>query len=156
VEAKQVDFIEDRSQPLSSVMTPAHDLITATYPCTLEHANKTLKASKENYLCVVDSDGNLKALTTRADLRKNRDYPKQCKDVRTQSLVVGAAIGSHVTERARAAALVQAGANIIVIDSRMGDTEEQVQMIRWLKQSFPQTDVGGHTHSASSVCAYRD
>jgi IMP dehydrogenase/GMP reductase len=85
VEGKDVDFVEDRSASLSSVMQPLEAVTTCVSPCTLAEANRALKAAKANYLCVVeegghddDGDGgggNLVALTTRKDLIKNRDYP---------------------------------------------------------------------------------
>mmetsp|Transcript_36194 Transcript_36194/g.73634 ORF Transcript_36194/g.73634 Transcript_36194/m.73634 type:complete len:400 (-) Transcript_36194:106-1305(-) len=100
VEGKDVDFAEDRSAPLSSVMQPLESVTTVPSPCTLAEANVALKRAKANYLCVVDEvsgKGNLVALTTRKDLIKNRDYPNALSSGLAQgngsfSLVVGAAI----------------------------------------------------------------
>mmetsp|Transcript_17352 Transcript_17352/g.50644 ORF Transcript_17352/g.50644 Transcript_17352/m.50644 type:complete len:438 (+) Transcript_17352:2-1315(+) len=143
VEGKLADFVEDRSQPLSSIMLSPSQVTTARHPCTLEEAHAALKSSKSNYLCVLDDEGKLKSLSTRIDLVKNRDFPNQCQDPSTQSLVVGAAIGSAPAEQERAQALVAAGVDIIVVDSRHGDTQEQVDMIQWLKATFPTLEVVG-------------
>ena len=205
VESKLVsdDFVENRSQSLKSVMMPLDDVTTAQHPCTLKAANKILKAAKASYLCVVDGSGNLVALTTRADLIKNRDFPRAVKtalspkrrnsgkanigngeysdddDYDLHRLACGAAIelplsknlngstngiaagmspsrsdGIHSPDKtpltdmpddyqARVTALVEAGVDAIVVDSRHGDTDVQVRAVQWLKETYPDIEVVG-------------
>ena len=69
------DFIEDRTKKLSEVMTPLDDLVVGMYPITIDEANRILKESKKGYLPIVDADGNLRALTTRSDMKKNKAFP---------------------------------------------------------------------------------
>jgi len=177
VEGKDVELVEDRSAPLSSVMTPRGELTTCTDPCTLSEANEALKRAKANYLCVVDAQGALRALTTRKDLIKNRDFPQAVTSLPNyhdgngagRSLVVGAAVqlvNKHIHENApaghaageeefqtRARALVSAGADVIVVDSRHGDTAQQVEAIKWLKQTFPGTlEVIGGNVATGAQC----
>jgi IMP dehydrogenase/GMP reductase len=101
VEKKDCDFIEDRSLPLSSVITPVSQMTTCKHPCTLAEANKTLMDAKANYLCVIDEKGRLKALTTRRDLIKNRDYPTATSTDNGNLLMVGAAVSleNHASAR---------------------------------------------------------
>uniref|UniRef100_A0A7S2MCX1 CBS domain-containing protein n=1 Tax=Octactis speculum TaxID=3111310 RepID=A0A7S2MCX1_9STRA len=145
-----LDFVEDRTAPLRSVMKPVEDLATAQWPCTIDEAHDIIKAKKTKYCFVVDEEGRLKALTTRSDVLKNRDFPHQCKNPDTGSLVVGAAVTSD--DRERASELVKAGVDILVIDSRNGDSTEQVTMLLWLKETYPELQViGGNVASVSQV-----
>lgn len=126
--------------------------VTALHPCALDEAYETIKREKAKYLCVVDDQNNLKALTTRADLIKNRDFPMQIKDKNTNSLICGAAVTTGPDGRERADALVGVGVDIIVVDSRNGDTAEQVTMLEWLKATHPGVEVvAGNVASHSQV-----
>ena len=133
------DFELDRSRPLSTIMIPVGEVAKAKAPCSLEEANRILKAEKIKYLPIVDEDMKLVALTTRRDLLKNRDYPRATK--RNGRLIVGAACGCEAEDFERAQMLVAAGADILVLDERNGDTNAQVSMLRRLKESFPEVDV---------------
>ena len=86
---RDTDFVPatDRSQRLASVMTPVERLTVASYPCTLAAANDLLRTSKKGYLPIVDESGALRALTTRTDLLKNRDYPNASKDPASKARV---------------------------------------------------------------------
>mmetsp|Transcript_33669 Transcript_33669/g.88822 ORF Transcript_33669/g.88822 Transcript_33669/m.88822 type:complete len:554 (+) Transcript_33669:79-1740(+) len=138
---RDTDFIEDRNIALSDVMTPASAVATTLHPCTLEEVNVKMMADKVSYLCVVDGEGNLKSLTTRSDLKKNRDYPNQCKNALGQ-LVCGAAVSASASDVIeRAGALATAGVDVIVIDSRNGDTQEQLDVLAWLKANHPSVEV---------------
>jgi len=82
-------------------------------------------------------------LISRSDLLKNRAYPLASKDKTNKQLLVGATIGTKEEDKIRAAALIKAGVDVLVIDSRQGDTTFQAEMIRWLKKNYPKTDVIG-------------
>ncbi|CAM9482628.1 unnamed protein product, partial [Heterosigma akashiwo] len=86
VTKRDTDFLTDRSQPLTAVMTPVAELTCAQHPCDLESANRILKESKKGHLPVIDQDGCLRALTTRMDLIKNNEFPLATKDAATKSL----------------------------------------------------------------------
>lgn len=150
VTGRDVDYIEDRSIKVSEVMTK--ELITAPDGISLSEANEILRQSKKGKLPVVNAAGELVALISRTDLKKARDFPLASKDANKQ-LLVGAAIGTRPNDRDRCRALVEAGADIIVIDSSQGDSMYQHEIIRWIKSSFPQIQViGGNV--VTSLQAY--
>jgi IMP dehydrogenase len=137
------DFIEDRSKRLAEVMTPLEDLVVGMYPITIDEANRILKESKKGYLPIVDADGNLRALTTRTDMKKNKAFPSASRDS-SGKLLVGASVdasGNDDDALDRVAALVSAGCNIIVLDAQNGDNAYQVSLLKSIKATYPSVDV---------------
>ncbi|MBK8205689.1 MAG: IMP dehydrogenase [Planctomycetes bacterium] len=146
---RDVDFENDRSRKLAEVMT--RDLVTAKKGITLVEANELLRHSKKGKLPVVDGQGRLVALTSRRDLRKNRDFPDATKD-EGKNLMVGAAISTKDEDRDRMAALADAGVSVVVIDSAQGDNIYQHDMIKWIKKHHPQVQViGGNIVTAEQA-----
>jgi IMP dehydrogenase len=137
---RDIDFETDRTRKLREVMT--RELVTAKKGITLNEANEILRHSKKGKLPVVDGDGRLVALTSRRDLRKNRDFPDATKDA-AKNLMVGAAVSTKNEDRDRAAGLVDAGASVLVIDAAQGDSIYEHDMIRWIKKTYPQVQVVG-------------
>jgi len=135
---RDIDFEKDRSRPLSEVMTT--ELVTANEGVTLHEANQILKQSKKGKLPVVDDAFRLVALLSRRDLLKNKDYPNSSKSEDKQ-LLVGAAVSTRTEDRERVEALVHAGADIILIDSAQGYSVFQIEMLRFIKEHFPDVDV---------------
>ena len=91
-------------------------------------------------LPIVDDNGNLVALISRTDLKKSRDFPLASMD-KTKSLLVGAAISTRESDKERVHALVDAGVDVIVIDSSQGNSHWQIDFVRWLKATYPKIDV---------------
>ncbi|GBG29399.1 Inosine-5'-monophosphate dehydrogenase [Hondaea fermentalgiana] len=153
VTSRDVDFIEDRSRELSSVMTPLSDLYTLQESCSLEEANKELRESKRGKIPVVDGEGNLVSLVSRKDLLKNRDFPDSSKD-KNDRLMVGASVGIADVDEAkeRMAALVEAGVDVITLESRHPDIDREVELIKFAKSNFPELDViGGNIVTARQM-----
>jgi IMP dehydrogenase len=143
VSNRDVDFLEDRQVKLSEVMTPIGKLVCGKYPLSIAEANGLLQQSKKGYLPIVDDEGSLRALTTRTDLLKNRDWPTSSKG-NDGKLLVGAAVrASHADEldKMRLSALYKAGCDVVVLDSTNGDNSAQIKAVKYIKEHFPNMDV---------------
>ncbi len=131
---RDVQFERDYTKPVSSVMT-SENLITAYEGITLTDAEEYLKRYKVEKLPIVDKNFNLKGLVTIKDIRKKKEYPNATKDVHGR-LVVGAAIGTKDgVERAKA--LVDAGVDVIVVDSAHGHSQYILKLVSKVKSLFP-------------------
>ena len=143
VSNRDTDFLENRSVKLSTVMTSFDKLVCGKFPLTIDKANDLLRESKKGYLPIVDDLGNLRALTTRTDLRKNMAFPNASKDG-DGKLLVGAAVRAGVDDEVdmdRIRALAAAGCNIIIMDAQNGYNETQLECIKCIKKEFPSLDV---------------
>jgi len=150
VTSRDTDFVKDRNTRLSEIMTQGSDLVVGYEPCTLQQANQKLQDTKVGKLPVVNQDFDLVAMLSRNDLKKNRDYPNASKDPNKQ-LLTGAAVkcdnsdsnltGAEEAALTRAKSLVDAGADLICLDSFQGDSLLQEKVLKELKQAFPNVDV---------------
>ncbi|KAJ2802904.1 inosine-5'-monophosphate dehydrogenase [Coemansia guatemalensis] len=131
---RDIGFCEDESAELETVMT--REVVTARHGITLAEANRILRESKKGKLPLVDAEGNLVSLVARSDLLKNRDYPWASKHPMTKQLLVGAAVGTRAADRDRLAKLVDAGLDVVVIDSSQGNSSFQIDMIKHIKETY--------------------
>lgn len=139
VAMRDIQFHKDNSTPLSEVMTT--DLVTAPEGITLAEANGILRSSKKGKLPIVDKAGNLTALLSRSDLMKNLHFPLASKRPHSKQLLCGAAIGTREDDKSRLKMLVEAGLDIVILDSSQGNSVYQIGMVKWIKQEFPDIDV---------------
>ena len=138
---RDTSFIEDPTAKISEFMTPRDQLVVAQEGVSLVEANAILKDSKKGKLPVVNKNDELVALIARTDLQKNRDNPLASKDKKNKQLLVGAAIGTRPEDKDRAKALVEAGVDVIVVDSSQGDSIYQLETVKHLKETHPHVDV---------------
>ncbi|HET9604985.1 MAG TPA: IMP dehydrogenase [Gemmatimonadales bacterium] len=132
---RDLQFERNLDQPIKEAMTKEH-LVTAPVGTSLEDAERILAKHRIEKLPVVDPDGVLKGLITVKDIFKRRDFPNANKDQHGR-LRVAAAVGGSPRDKARAAALLDAGADVIVIDSAHGHSEGVLQTLSLLRDAFP-------------------
>merc|ERR1719331_542072 len=143
VTKRDTDFVDEREDvPVSTIMTPVKDLVCAQEGVDLKSANATLQACKKGKLSILSKDGKLVALSARADLKKNAEFPNATKAA-NGSLVVAASVGTRPADRDRVRALVAAGVDAIVVDSSQGDSMFQRDMVKWMKEEFADLQVIG-------------
>lgn len=138
VTARDIQF-ESPDALLSEVMTT--NLETAPSGTTLPEANELLRTSKKGKLPLVDAEGRLVALLARSDLLKNQNYPLASKNPETKQLYSAAAVGTRPADRERLRLLVEAGLDIVILDSSQGNSVFQIEMIQWVKETFPNLEV---------------
>ncbi len=132
---RDLRFETNLDQRLSEVMT-RENLITAPVGTTLEEAERKLQTHRIEKLLIVDEKGRLKGLITVKDIQKKKTHPNAAKDPHGR-LRVGAAVGVAKDTLERAAALVQAEADVLVVDTAHGHSQGVMKTVQELRQAFP-------------------
>lgn len=144
---RDLRFEVDHDQPIRDVMT-SQGLVTTGEGTTLAEAQAILHKHRIEKLPVVDADGVLIGLITIKDIEKTRRHPNACKD-ELGRLRVGAAVGAAADLIDRAQALVEAGVDVLVLDSSHGHSTGVLKAAERLRESFPDTQIiGGNVVTA--------
>jgi len=146
---RDIRFEEDLDQEISVLMT-RENLITAPVGTTLDQAKEMLHRYKIEKLPVVDDEGRLKGLITVKDIQKKIRFPNATKDERGR-LRVGAAVGVGNDGFERAGVLVEAGVDVLVVDTAHGHSQAVIEQIRRLKRTFDVDVVGGNVATPEGV-----
>ena len=136
---RDLQFETDLDRTIREVMT-VDGLVTAPEGTTLEDAERVLHEHRIEKLPVVDADGVLKGLITVKDIFKRRLFPDACKDEHGR-LRVGAAIGASHRDLDRAAELVAAGVDVLVVDTAHGHSEGVLQAVARTRERFPDAQI---------------
>lgn len=136
---RDMRFIKDYNIPIREVMTQ-ENLVTAPVGTNLEQAQQILREHKIEKLPIVDEEGNLKGLITIKDIEKAVQYPHSARD-QSGRLLCGAAIGNTKDVLERAAALVEAQVDVLVLDSAHGHTQGILDCVKKVKARFPSTQL---------------
>jgi IMP dehydrogenase len=136
---RDLRFETNLDQPIKNVMTK-DNLITGPVGTTLDEAKAILHKNRIEKLLIVDDDNNLKGLITIKDIEKTIQYPSSCKDKHGR-LCVGAAVGVSKDREERLEALVNAGVDVVVIDTAHGHSRGVLDAIRDTKKNFPDLEL---------------
>ncbi|ODQ78882.1 hypothetical protein BABINDRAFT_162551 [Babjeviella inositovora NRRL Y-12698] len=139
ITSRDYQFTEDDNVTVAEVMTS--DLVTGQQGLDLVSGNEILTKSKKGKLPIIDNAGNLVSLLSRADLQKNISYPEASKSFSSKQLLCGAAIGTIEVDKVRLEKLVAAGLDVVVLDSSQGNSVFQLNMIKWIKETFADLQV---------------
>src|SRR5437899_2143728 len=149
---RDLRFLTDNNQRLAEVMTRTN-LVTAPEHTTLEAAERILMENKVEKLLLVDDNFKLKGLITIKDIDKLARFPNACKDQRGR-LRVGAAVG--VFDFERAASLIQAGVDVLVVDSAHGHSHNVLETVIEIKRQFDIEVIAGNVATAEGARALAD
>jgi IMP dehydrogenase len=143
-------------QPVRAIMTPRDRLVTVREGATLEEAKTLMHKHRLERVLVVNGDFDLRGLMTVKDILKASEHPNACKDEQGK-LRVGAAVGVGEGTEERVAGLVEAGADLLVVDTAHGHAQSVLDRVKWIKSNFPKVEiVGGNVATAAGARALVD
>jgi len=142
--------------PVSSIMTGKDKLVTVKEGAERDEVIQLLHQHRIEKVLVVDDDFQLRGMITVKDIQKASDKPNACKD-ELGRLRVGAAVGVGAGTDERVDALVEAGVDVVVVDTAHGHSEGVLERVRWVKKHYPDLQViGGNIATAAAARALVD
>ncbi|MBI2994183.1 MAG: IMP dehydrogenase [Gammaproteobacteria bacterium] len=142
VTSRDLRFETRFDDPVSRVMTPKERLITVKEGASNEEITALLHKHRIEKVLVVDDAFQLRGLVTVKDIHKAQQFPIACKD-EDERLRVGAAVGVGPGTEERVAALVEAGVDVLVVDTAHGHSKGVLDMVKWVKSRYPDMQVIG-------------
>ena len=139
---RDLRFETNLKQPIKNVMTPRDRLITVNEGASKKEIMGLLHQHRLERLLVIDKQDRLKGLITVKDIQKSTDHPNACKDEH-ERLRVGAAVGVGEDTAERVELLVEAGVDVIVVDTAHGHSQGVLDRVKKKKKNFPKTEVIG-------------
>ena len=142
VTSRDVRFENRLDALVKEVMTPKQRLVTAPEGTDFDEITRILHDNRIEKVLLVDEAFTLTGMVTVKDIAKAQAYPSACKDHLGQ-LRVGASVGTSGETEDRVAALVEAGVDVVVVDTAHGHSDGVLQRVQWIKQRYPNLDVIG-------------
>jgi IMP dehydrogenase len=153
VTSRDFRFKPNLDDVVANIMTPKEKLVTVKQGASLDDIKAKLHQYRIEKILVVDDEFHLQGLVTVKDIEKARTYPNACKD-EDGRLRVGAAVGTGAETPDRVTALVEAGVDVIVVDTAHGHSKGVIDRVSWVKKNFPQVQViGGNIATAEAAIA---
>ncbi len=144
VTSRDLRFETRFDAPIGEVMTPQDRLVTVGEDAEKEEVIALLHQHRIEKLLVVNGDFELRGMITVKDIQKADEFPNSCKDS-DERLRVGAAVGVGEGTRERVEALIEAGADVIVVDTAHGHSRGVLSTVKWVKDQFPDVQlIGGN------------
>lgn len=139
---RDVRFETDDTKLVKTAMTTREHLITAHETDTQEEMIEILKNHRLERLAVVDDEDNLKGLISVKDISQTEKYPNSVTD-EAGNLLCGAAVGASIGVEERIERLVEAGVDVVIIDTAHGHSKGVINRIKWVKKHYPDVDIIG-------------
>jgi IMP dehydrogenase len=153
---RDLRFETNLDQPVRNIMTPRERLVTVREGAALEEAMRLMHKHRLERVLVVNGEFHLRGLITVKDILKSSEHPNACKD-ELGRLRVGAAIGVGEGTEERAAALVEAAVDVLVVDTAHGHAQGVLDRVKWVKRNFSHIQViGGNIATAAAAKALMD
>lgn len=151
VTSRDVRFETNYDARVSEIMTQKKDLVTVKENASHKEVKELLHIHRIEKILVVNDDFELRGLITLKDIRKSEDYPRACKD-KYGRLRVAAAVGTGADTEDRVAAIVEAGVDVIVVDTAHGHSQGVIDQVRRIKGLYPDIAViGGNIATAAAA-----
>ena len=153
---RDLRFENELDQPIRNIMTPRERLVTVNEGDPREKAVALLHKHRLERVLVVNDRFELRGLITVKDILKSSEHPLASKDAQGR-LRVGAAVGVGEGTEERVEALIEAGADVIVVDTAHGHSQGVLSRVQWIKRKYPKTQViGGNIATAAAAKALVD
>jgi IMP dehydrogenase len=153
---RDLRFETKLDQPIKNIMTPRERLVVVREGATREEALELMHKHRLERVLVVNKNFELRGLITVKDILKSSEHPNACKDPLGR-LRVGAAVGVGEGTEERAEALIEDGADVIVVDTAHGHSRGVLERVKWIKRNYPKTQViGGNIATAAAAKALAD
>ncbi|HEY9446415.1 MAG TPA: IMP dehydrogenase [Burkholderiales bacterium] len=153
---RDLRFETHLDQPVKNIMTPREKLITVREGTPREEAMGLMHKHRLERVLVVNKNFELRGLVTVKDILKSTEHPNACKD-KLGSLRVGAAVGVGEGTEERVEALVEAGVDVIIVDTAHGHSEGVLKRVHWIKRNYTKTQIiGGNIATAAAAKALVD
>jgi IMP dehydrogenase len=153
---RDLRFETQLDQPVKVIMTPQKKLVTVREGASREEAKELMHRHRLERVLVIDEEYHLKGLVTVKDIMKESEHPNASKDAHGK-LRVGAAVGVGEGTDERVAALVEAGVDVLVVDTAHGHAQGVLDRVKWIKTRYPKTEViGGNIGTAEGARALVD